>query len=609
MSTYENTPNPIYTESVDETSPKIAKLLNEKKAGRIFQDRKHPDWDENYELYRNKVKTNRLTQRQAVNIPLVKETIKTILSSVDDVPTVTWKEKSGDQMKELIYQELWNDFTKRVKWELIDILDKKNVLLYGLTTKTLNVEPNGICLYIRDVYDVIYDPLTNPLDIETARFIVHQNIFKTLREVLADSRYSQDGKDKLKDFMATPKGMVVSGQNKQEWEKKQVRLRAMGVQDAQFPLFAGGDVVVNITEHFTNLWDTKKEKFVRHCVIYADNQIELMDETLMDLMGVETWPDVMWSEDIETNDIYPDSVADLVRVPNKVINVWFSQQIENRTLQNFQMHWYDATIQGYQPQTYEPGPGRMLPAPGDPNKTILPVAINGLDETFKAIDYLTQIVERGSGATAIEKGTPEQGVQTLGEVKLLAGKAIERAKTMSKFYRNGAYDLASKWNELMQANSFKKFKLYKTGRDGKVYEKVVYDKDWKSEAGYEPQVASSSEQEADETKSIQKWQFVLTQFPNNAVLKRLAQKRELDILDLTPQELKEVEEEEVRMMEAAKVPQPGTVTPGAPGANGPVTPTAGGPGVPPPPGGPAAPAQPAPEDVSAEMSKLSSLLG
>jgi len=582
---YENTASPVYTEGTEGTDPKMAKLLNEKKSARVFQDRKHPDWDENYQLYRNKVKTNRLTQRQAVNIPLMKETKKTLLSKIDDVPTVTWKEKSGDQMKQLIYQELWNDFIKRVKWELLDILDKKNVLLYGLSTKTLNVEDDGICMYVRDVYDVLYDPLMNPLDIESARFIVHQNIYKTLREILADDRYNQEGKDKLKDFMATPKGMVASGQNKIEWEKKQVRLRAMGVQDRQFPLFAGGDVIVNISEHLTNIWDTKEQKFVRHIVTYADNHTELLDVTLKEATGVDTWPDIYWTEDVEANDVYPDGIADLIRTPNKVLNVWISQLIENRTLQNFQMHWFDATIQGYQPQTYEPGPGRMLPAPGDPNKTIMPVQINGLDETFNAINFLTQIVERGTGATSLEKGQPENGAQTLGEVEILVGKATERAKTMSKFYRNAAFDLAKKWDALMQANSFKPFKLYKTGRDGKIYEKTVYTKDWKSSAGYEPQVASSSEQEADELKSIQKWQYVLAQFPNNMTLRRLAQKRELDLLDLSAQELKEIEDEELQQAQQQQN-QPTEM----------------------PMNGSTQPSQPSPENVDAEVQKLASLL-
>jgi hypothetical protein len=217
------------------------------------------------------------------------------------------------------------------------------------------------------------------------------------------------------------------------------------------------------------------------------------------------------------------------------------------------MHWFDATNQNYVPQTYEPGPGRMLPAPGDPSKTIMPVQINGLDETFTAINYLTNIIERGTGATAIEKGVSEGGQQTLGEVQLLVGKATERSKTMAKFYKGSWYELAKKWDAMMQANKFPKMSLFKTGYDGKVYEKVVYDSDWKSEAGYEPTVASSSEQESDDLNNIKKFGFVQSQYPNNMALRKIAQKRQLDILDLTAQELKEIEEEEVRLQKEAEM--------------------------------------------------------
>ena len=90
-------------------TPLLEKLKAEKKAANELQERKHEDWDGNYELYRNKVKTNRLTQRQAVNIPLMKETIKTLLSKIDDAPNVEWQELGGDEEKELIYQEVWNE--------------------------------------------------------------------------------------------------------------------------------------------------------------------------------------------------------------------------------------------------------------------------------------------------------------------------------------------------------------------------------------------------------------------------------------------------------------------------------------------------------------------
>lgn len=539
----------------------MQKLLKEKRSARTFQERKHLDWNDNYELSRNKVRTNRLTQRQAVNIPLMRETVKTLLARIDDPPNIDWKELAGDEQKELYYQEIWNDIFKRNKLEWIDVLDKKNVLLYGISTKKLNLNEKGVDVQVLDVFDVVYDPLMNPLDVETARFIVHQNIFKSLREILADKRYSQKGKDELKAWLNSREGVVQTSQNKEEWDKKLERLKAMGVDSTEFPLFAGGDTIVNLTEHYTLVWDSKAKAFERRVVVYANDTTELLNKPLEDLIGATCWPFVTWSDDPETNDIYPDSAADLVRTPNKVLNVWFSQMVENRTLRNFQMHWYDATIQGYKPQTYEPGPGRMLPAPGDPNKTILPVNIQGLDETLTAIDFLIRIVERGSGATAIEKGVSEKKQITLGEVEILVGKAMERTISMAKFYRGAWYELAKKWDKLMQANAPEIMELYKISKDGKLYPKKLYAADWVSKEGYEPIVSSSSEQEEEQTKGIQKFIFILQQFPDNPVLKRIAQKRMLELIDLTPDELRQVQEAEDQKLEQM-IEAPGMAGPG-----------------------------------------------
>lgn len=524
-----------------ELEPRISEL----KIARDFQERRHASWNEIYELYRNKVKTNRLTQRQAINIPLMKETIKTMLSKIDDPPMVDWRERSGDMMKEIIYQSIWDENFKKEGFELLDILDKKYVLLYGLSTKMLNLESSGVCVDVLDPYDVVYDPMMNPLDIDSARFIVRQNIFRSLREILADNRYIDKGKEELKIWSLGDRGIVQSQLNKDEWEKKLERIKSMGVGSDKFADFAGGDTIVQLCEHYYLKWDGKK--FEKRVMVYAENSIKLMDEKLSDLIGIDEWPFIVWSEDPQLNDIYADGVGDLVLTPNKIINIWFSQQAENRTLRNFQMHWYDASIQGYKPQTYEPGPGMMLPAPGDPNKTIKPVDISGLDETLTAIQFLTQVVERGTGATAIEKGTGEEKEQTLGEVKILVGKAMERVTTITKFYRNSWYELARKWDMMMQANNFKKINLYKTGKSGKIYEKIVYPSEWKSEAGYEPTVRSTLEQEAEQTKTMQKFLFVMSQFPNNPALRKIAQKRELELLKLTPDELREIESAQEQM--------------------------------------------------------------
>lgn len=552
------------------TGDLLVKLKAEKTAGNELQKRKHPDWDDNYELYRNRVKTNRLTQRQAINIPLMKETVKTILSKIDEPPTVEWRELGGDEDREIIYQEIWDTSVRDNKLELVDIIDKKNVLLYGIGTRKLNITDSGVTVTALDPYDVVFDPLMRVGDVESARFIIHQNIFKSVREILASDRYTDEGKQHLMVWLDTPPGIVQSAEAKKAYDEKMQRLKDMGVQHKDFAHFAGGDRIVNITEHFTNVWDETAKAWERRVIVYAEDCVELMNVSLKDAIGVDFWPFITWTEDPESTDIYSDSIADLVRTPNKIINIWLSQIIENRTLKNFQMHWY-LPMQGYTPQTYTPGAGVMLPAPPgeDINKVIKPVEISGLDDTLEAINWITQIVERGTGATAIEKGTPEGGTQTLGEVNILVGKAMERSIGMAKFYRIAYFELCTKWDAMMHANPPKIQKLYKTAPSGKVYMKKVFATDWAGGDGYRPEITSSSEQEQNEMKTIQKWQFVIQGHPNNMALKKISLKRELELLDLSPEELKQIEEEEKKQAELAAQAQangaaaPGEVPPNA----------------------------------------------
>ena len=539
----------MYNQSTQqwELSDLMVKLQAEKKSGYELQKRKHDNWTDNYELYRNKVKTNRLTQRQALNIPLMKETIKRLLSSIDDRPNVDWSEVGGDEYKEIVMQEIWNEHTRINNLELIDILDKKNVLLYGLSTKKLNVGEGGVECSVLDPYDIYIDPLTNSWDLDSARFIIHNNIFKTVREILSDEKYTKEGKDQIKVWVNTPQGIQQSEEARKEWEKKMERMRSMGINQGEFAYFAGGDMLVNLTEHFYLWWNGKE--FEKRVCVYADNKIELYNETLKDTIGVDFWPFDVWSEDVETQDVYPDSVADLVRDANKVVNVWYSQLIENRTLKNFQMHWVSATG-SYTPQTFTPGPGMQLPAPplsstGKISDVIQPVEVSGLDDSQDAINFLTQIIERGSGVTALQKGETESGTQTLGEVELLLGQATERVTAMAKFYRLSWERYADKWYQLLDANAPRLMKLYKQGKSGKTYEKRITAGDWKSEFGYKAKVSSTSEQEQNNVKTMQKWLFITSKHPNNQALQKLSLKRELELLDVSPEELKQVEEAEV----------------------------------------------------------------
>ena len=190
----------------------------------------------------------------------------------------------------------------------------------------------------------------------------------------------------------------------------------------------------------------------------------------------------------------------------------------------------------------------------------MPVAISGLDDTLTMIDFLIKLVERGTSATAIEKGVSEKKQITLGEVEMRVSKAMERTMSLAKFYRRSWKELATKWYKILDANDGKTRTLYKTSSKGKIWPKRVKPTEWKSTKGYQITSKSSSEQEAEQMSGLQKMMVVKNQFPDNPALQRIIQRRTLEIIDLTPDELREVEEFEKKKLEAP----PQIVSPGMP---------------------------------------------
>lgn len=535
------------------TDDLMTRLLREKEVAFNFRERRHQEWNDNYELNRNKIKVNRLTQRQAIGIPLMKETNKTILSKIDEPPDIEFKELGGDDEKEMYCQELWNSDTDTANLEGVDIQDKKTVLLYGRGFIKLNYVDKMFKFDALDVFNVLIDPWVNPLDIESARFLIQTNIFKSLREVLSSSRYSSKAKAHLKTYMNSAEAIIQSSENIEMLKEQNERMVDMGVNESDFNTFAAGDTILNLTEHYFNMWDEKKKKYVRYVAVYANDVVRLLTQPVEDMIGVDFLPFTTWGEDIETNDFWSDGPSDIVRNINKVLNVWFSQLVENRTLKNFQMHWFDSTSK-YIPQTYEPGAGKMLPAPpGNVNETIKPVEISGLDDTIGAIDFLIKLVEKGTGATSLEKGVSEGGQITLGEVELMAGKSIEKMVSMAKFYRRSRKELAWKWYKIREANTAdnEEITLYKSSSKGKLIGKKVMGRDWKSKFGYKTIAKSTSEQESEKMRGVQKWQFIKSAFPDNPIVQKIAQRRILEIGDLTPDELREIKDFEEKKGEMA----------------------------------------------------------
>lgn len=92
-----------------------------------WRERRHQQWTENYQLYRDTVITSRLTQRQSVNVPLMKATIRTLLSRASEPADLESEDYGNDGQRELFMNAYIDKVLEENKYELLDVVDKKNV--------------------------------------------------------------------------------------------------------------------------------------------------------------------------------------------------------------------------------------------------------------------------------------------------------------------------------------------------------------------------------------------------------------------------------------------------------------------------------------------------
>lgn len=508
---------------------------------KLYQERRHPDWRENYSLYRDKVMVNRLTQRQSVNVPLMKETIRTLLSKTDEFPDLYFESLSNDKQKEIFVNEYWKWWYVEDRFELKDIVDKKQVGLYGRSTMKLNLLDGRPSAEVLEPYDWLCDRYTDPADIDnTANYQAHINIFRSLSRIESNPLYNKEAVKRLKVHYASAMGLARSEENIRQLMAKNQRLEDMGLYDLNNPEL--GETYININEHYIKLWSDERKKLVIWIRVTGDSEVLLM-KPLEDLFGINFFPFSSWADDVEKTDLHSDGIGDIVRTPNKILNSWFSQLVENRTLRNYGMTFYDATAsEKWVPQTYEPVPWGWYPTAGDPNKTTKRVDIPELSESLDEMQFVIGMVEKATASTATEKGAKEQGDVTLGQIKIMLQASNERIVSTAKFYRLARREFGEKWYKFLMANEkwIKPVDLYKKSHKGNYYKETIHPHDWKDEAGFVCKVVSTAERNAKNMDELQKLQGVASMFPENIPLKQILKKKALDLVELSPEEIKEV---------------------------------------------------------------------
>ncbi|MFZ2882222.1 MAG: hypothetical protein WA019_04055 [Candidatus Moraniibacteriota bacterium] len=562
------------------TKDKLEFILNaDANDGWEFQKRRHDDWKENYELSRDKVITNRLTQRQTVNLPVMKQINKTILSKIDDFVDLEFTNQDNDKQKELFYNLYWTDVVKvDNKLELKDKVDKKQVIQFGRTFEKLNVMAGRVKFHIVDPIDMRVDRFVDPTDIDSARYIIQDNIFETLSDLKQNPMYDQVAVARIEEFFSTEQGLKVSSENADKLRVKNEAMQEMGDTYVNNP--ALGQTLVQMQEGFIKVYnpDIEEEELIFTVSgQIVDNGVStkllLCADTLNNAIGDTEdhfwryhYPFESWGEDLENRDFWSDGVDDAVRNPNKIVNAWFAQEVENRTLANMGMNYFNSSLSGedggFVPQTFEPKPWGWYPIPGNPNDLIKRIEIPQLTGNMDAINFVIQIAEKASAATAITQGVSEQKKITLGEVELLAGNALDRIQSMSLYYQQAWLNIGRKYIKLLEAmgDDIEAVRLFKQGYKGTVFNKTITPRSWKSALGYSCKVVSKKDKSERDLDQVQKLNAVKSFLPNNQALSLIIKKKLLDIAGTTPDETKEILNEEEKLMKG--IGMGGTAIPG-----------------------------------------------
>lgn len=558
----------------------ITIIQQEKESSMNFRKRRHEDWNDNYTLYRDKVITNRLTQRQTVNIPLMKYGIQTIMKDIDETPIIWFESRDNDKQQEIFYNEFWNEAMERNKLQVKDRVDKKQALLYGRTFKKLNIVDGKFVFEIIDPQDMLIERHIDPAHFDTVRSVIQIGIYRTLNDILKNPDYNESAKQELRT-LHSGQPSEQRDDNYNNFVDKNVRMANLGLIDAYDPVV--GETYIELNEVYRKEWDEKLEQNIIQMYVVATSNtgmVELMKKPLHEIIGetadnywYDHFPYTSWGADPERTDFWSDGAADVIRQPNKLLNAWISQLSENRTLRNLNMHYYDASNAQFVPQTFQPVAWGWYPVPGNPNELVRDVQVPDLSESLDEMQFVINIAEKAIATSGTTGGAVEQRQVTLGEVQLAVANAQARTKSMSIYYNEDWKEFAIKYSKMIEAavDKLDPVVVYKKGRAGKkLYRKEIKPSQLMSKSGWDVTISIKSDKMSQEIEVINKLNAVKNVMPDNKPLDDIYKSRLLEFLGLTSEEMREVLEFQKTMETApAQLPEVpeamGMATPQAPG--------------------------------------------
>lgn len=536
------------------------KFKLQKDSGTTFRERRHDTWNEIYLRYRNKPQVNRLINRQSVILPLMKYAIQSYIKDMEKLPSLYFHNLSNDDQKELFYNEHWKYTLKHNKLPTKDKIEKKSAGLFGRAFRKMNIVNGKVSIKVVPTINMLIDRYCDPSDINTSQYVIETKIYKSLYELEQMDNLDKKALARIKFYFQSKEGVVEAEKNYQEMLAMNDRMSKLGLEDAYNPKV--DETYVEINQAYMKLYSNLSQKEVFHICNFActEGGTELLTRNeLSEIFGKvkgDFWDDNVpyssWTPDDETDDFWSDGPGDVVLPTARIIDAWGSQLVENRTLRNYGMNYYDATKKKFMPQAWTPQPGGWYGLPGKPSDVFQKVDIPELSESIDEIQFFIELAEKAVAINATQQGAVEKSDVTLGEIKLSLQNAKERIKDSSTSYIDSWEDTATKYVKMLEGafDSLDPVEVSQKGRNNlKNYSKIITAEDWFDNVGYRVEIKTEEDKQQKDIEDIQKLQAVKTIMPENEVLEDILEKKACEFAGLTMDQTQQVldKQKEIRM--------------------------------------------------------------
>ena len=493
------------------------------------------DWHANEDMLYGK-KSVTLSKRSNIDLRLMKGFEDTLLSKIKNPLTIKFgPTENADIRKARKVTALFELETSPTKqnWKYKDLLGKKLALPSGrciskiyATSKPYKHHRDPI-----DHYDFLIDPLAGGYDIESARYLGQDNIFKSKYDLQNNESYD---KARVKELVeATSENDTDVTDN--EYKEKQNRLAVVGLNGSDYN--AQKDGLFKLLEWYTTI---NGKRWYILCSL--DKKIIIKKKPWEEMTkadeetGLPLWPFSSWAYYPDLFNFWSQSPMDVVREIFQTRNIVINQAIDNNEARNKPMKSAD-------PKVYtnlallEYEPDRVIPTtPGtDPKSGLYIHETASIYDPKTLNDVLEDIANK---VTGVSPSNPEvSGDQKVG---IYYGDQQEVANRMSLFEES--YYMADVHSAQLYLNGLvdkldeeKAVKMI--GTNG-----VEWDKLKKEDLGqYDIMITGGSTQEKlDTIKMKQKADFVTRQIKNPSINPKSLAELDAEVSGLDNEQIKKL---------------------------------------------------------------------